>query len=76
MSNRKVWFRKSTRAEKIAWLLKNQKLWDGFSVADPRWQGIVEKMREDGLISASTYWKDVNIHNLVVDARTLRRNKK
>jgi hypothetical protein len=74
MGNR-VWFRKSTQTEKITWLLKHQSLWDGFSVADPRWQGIVEKMREDGLIAESTYWKDVQVWNLVVEARKLRRSR-
>jgi hypothetical protein len=72
----RVWFRKSTRAEKIEWLIKNSDLWYGFTIADPRWQGIVEKMREEGLVAHSTYWKDVQIWNLIVEARKVRRNKK
>jgi len=73
MIDRKVWFRKSTLAQKIEWMLKHQNLWEGFAINDSRWQGIVDKMKEAGLYAESTYWKDVQIWNLVVEARKVRR---
>lgn len=70
---KRVWFRKSTHVQKIQWMLKHQSEWDGFAINDSRWQGLVEKMKKDGLYAESTYWKDVQIWNLVVETRKLRR---
>jgi hypothetical protein len=68
---------KSTRIEKIEWLLAHQELWERFSAdrlpMDARWKSIVEKMREAGLVSWNTRWQDVNVRNLIIDARTIRR---
>lgn len=72
--SRKYWHTKSTRGDKIQWLLNNQSLWEGWEdLGDSRKRPIVEKMRSDGLVSESTYWKDVNLTRLIGEARTLRR---
>lgn len=69
----RIWHRKSTLAQKINWMLKHQSEWDGFAINDSRWQGLVEKMKKEGLYAESTYWKDVQIWNLVVETRKVRR---
>lgn len=73
---KRYWYTKSSRGDKIAWLLNHQKLWKGWVEApfvDERKRDIVEKMRKDGLISETTYWKDVNVTGLIHEARKLRR---
>lgn len=75
MSNR-IWYQKSSRQNKIDWLLKNQNLWEGWADCfDPRKRSIVEKMREEGLISDKTYWPDDSLTSLINEARKKRREK-
>lgn len=70
----------STRLEKVLWLLEHKDLWIGFlsgiSGGDPRYKDIIDKMKEDRLISKSTYWPDVKLHNLINEARKLIREGK
>jgi hypothetical protein len=62
-----------TRQGRIDWLLAHQDMWYGWLNHDPRTRRVVEAMRRDGVVSKTTYWKDVNIPNLVIDARTQKR---
>lgn len=69
----------SSRIDKIIWLLEHQDLWIGFPsgvAGDPRYKEIVDKMKEDELISNSTYWPDVKLHKLISEARKMRREGK
>lgn len=70
----------SSRLDKVTWLLENQDLWLGFPSgiigSDPRCKDIVDKMKENGLISKSTYWPDVKLHKLISEARKIRREGK
>jgi hypothetical protein len=64
-------------------LIAHPKLWRGFpnshkiddEQVQKRWKNIVTLMRSDGLISPSTHWRDVNLINLVADARKNRRSR-
>lgn len=68
---------KSSQRAKINWLLKNQKLWEGWprgsDGSDPRHKEIVVRMKDAGLISQSTYYCDVTIDSLIKEARKQRR---
>lgn len=67
---------KSTREDKLTWLLNHQPLWDGWMTdSDPRKRSLVEKMREEGLISKTTWWRDLNLTRLIGQARKVRREK-
>lgn len=67
---------KVTRTERVEWMLANQTLWDRYGgmlsqrVVDRR--QIVEKMKNDGVIATSTYWRDVDVEGLIAVARRLR----
>lgn len=70
--------RVSTTQEKIDWLLKNQNLWEGWRSGwefDPRKKSIVDRMKQEGLVSKRTVWMDVEIGNLITKARKQRRIK-
>ena len=74
--SRRYWFARSSRIDKVSWLLKNQKLWEGWQdIGDPRKRKIFEAMLKDGLVSEKTYWKDLNLIGLIREARRLRREK-
>ena len=63
------------KAAKIKWLLANQKQWEGYKeLGDPRHQSIIKAMKDAGIVAATTYWKDVNLHDLIIEARQWRRN--
>ena len=69
------WHTKSTRQDKLEWLLNHQHLWEGWEdYSDNRKRDVVEKMRSDGLVSEKTNWTDVNMTRLVREARKLRRD--
>lgn len=71
---RKYWYTRSSREDKLSWLLKNQSLWEGWEdIGDHRKRDVVEKMRKDGLLSEKTNWQDVNLTSLIGEARRLRR---
>lgn len=69
----------STRQAKVDWLLAHQDLWEGFprgeQHTDPRQKSIVDEMKKARLISKSTYYPDVNLYNLIVEAREQRRGR-
>jgi hypothetical protein len=70
---------KSSRSAKIEWLLKHQNLWEGWPNAklghDTRYKSIVDKMKEEGLVSRNTYYPDLGLNNLIWEARKVRREK-
>ena len=70
------------RQARIDWLLAHPEMWQGW-VADSeggdtrkRKREIVEAMRRDGVISETTYWVDVQLTNLIKDARRQKREEK
>lgn len=70
---------KSTREQKIEWLLKHQSMWEGLKLPEERnrLRNVAERMQEDKLYSCKTYILDVmhSVRNLIQVARTARRNK-
>jgi hypothetical protein len=69
----KYWHTKSSRRDKITWLLNHQHLWEGWQdIGDPRKRGIFDQMVKDGLVSKNTYWRDLNLTRLINDTRRLR----
>jgi hypothetical protein len=57
----------STVRERVDWLRARPQLhkeWQG-ERQDPRRRQIVEALRDAGLISKTTYWKDVNVDALL-----------
>ena len=67
--------RSSTPEERVEWLLNNRPLLKRTPVyvygveAELHHKPVVEEMKRAGLISHSTYWKDVSIRKLLVEAR-------
>lgn len=62
----------STHAAKLSWLTTHPDQWawtEGAVNKDPRWRELFEAMRVAGLYSHRTYWRDVSLGKLVVDAR-------
>src|SRR5690349_25099798 len=66
------------RPQRIEWLIANDDLWSDspqnlFSSANPTWRDhwrfLVQRMKDANLVSQKTYWRDVNIHVLIKDAR-------
>jgi hypothetical protein len=71
---KRIWHTKSTRQEKVLWLLKHQNMWEGWKdKGDPRQRDIFDAMVRDGLLSEKTYWKDPNFTSLIYEARRVRR---
>jgi len=78
--------RSNRRAKRVKWLLNNPHLWTGFpdskryvidnGYQQNRWRSIVILMKEMGLVSEKTYWRDVNLVNLVAEARILRSSQR
>ncbi len=76
----------STRGERIAWLLKHQKLWQGcpaeLTDQETRNQAaqieknLCSKMKAAKLLSPHTYWPDCHIFQLIQEARRIRRVRK
>lgn len=68
---------KSSQQAKIDWLLAHQNLWEGFPWGQygkhERQKVIVEAMKREGLVSKTTYYPDVALHNLIIEARRQRR---
>lgn len=70
-----------TRGDRLRWLLDHPQLWEGWpqSRGDYKpghWEcerAIKKAMREAGLYSPRTYVGDINLVNLIKDARALRR---
>jgi len=64
---------------RIYWLMANSDLWLGFPQSkrecadDPgatrKRRELVEEMRREGLIAASTNWADVNVFRMIKEAR-------
>jgi hypothetical protein len=76
MSSR-YWHTKSTRADKLTWLLNNQHLWEGWAdIGDPRQKDLVMAMKREGLVSSKTNWSDINLTSLITEARKIRREGK
>lgn len=67
------------RQAKIEWLLAHTEMWVCFPNADhhadTRHETIVRAMKSAKLYSPSTYWADVHLYNLIVDARKQRRER-
>lgn len=58
------------RLERVKWLIRHKGMWEGWlDRNDPRARGIVEAMRKDGVVAQTTYWPDVQLTNLIHDAR-------
>jgi len=66
----------SSVRERVEWLRARPQLhrdWQG--EADPRRRAVVEAMRDAGLISKTTYWKDVHVEALLrLSKATVRRD--
>lgn len=56
---------KSTRAQKVGWLLANKKLW---SKRPYDREAIAKRMRDDGLYSTATNLLDIKIDKLISEA--------
>jgi len=70
-----IWHTKSTRHDKLTWLLNHQDLWEGWEeLGDPRKREIFDLMVKEGLVSEKTYWRDLNLTRLINEARILRRD--
>lgn len=68
---------RTSRAQRVAWLLAHQDLWVGYShTIDnhvPK-RPIIEAMRADGLYAPSTVWLDIDLDAIINLARQQRRN--
>lgn len=67
---------RSTRRQKIDWLLNNQSVWEGFPGEDWKTKGpkeVFSAMQKSGLYSDRCHWTHADIHSLVSDARKERR---
>lgn len=58
----------SSRTAKVVWLHHNVELWDNYKANDARKRSIVGAMKDAGLVSINTFWKDVNLLGLVKSA--------
>lgn len=67
----------STVRERVDWLRARPELYRGWQgERDPRQRQIVEALRAAGLISKTTYWKDVHVDALVrLSNATIRSEK-
>ena len=73
-----------TRQDRINWLIARPRLWQGWPQVGWRASDefiqrrtyILAKMRLAGLISAKTLHCDVNLYNLITDARKQIRGRK
>lgn len=69
---------KSTREQKIEWLLKNQHMWEGLKLPEEknRLRNVAERMQEEGLYSKKTFILDIchSVNNIIHVARKERRN--
>jgi len=61
----------SSRSDKVAWLIRNQTVWTAYPRgADGIERQVIEKMRQDGLLSANTHNRNVlDLGGLIADAR-------
>lgn len=66
----------TTRYAKVAWLLANQREWDGFPGPKFMVRRLFTRMQQAGLYSANTNWTAANVFDLVSDARRQRRDRK
>ena len=67
------------RIERIKWLMRNRKLWNGFPDSKQylldqpervlQWKVIVGLMKSAGVLSRKTYWMDVGLVKLIAKAR-------
>lgn len=55
----------SSYDDKMQWLRDHRDLWEHYQPNDARKHTIVVAMRNAGLVSEHTYWKDVNVLGLV-----------
>lgn len=65
---------KTTRLDKVTWLLDNSHLWDGIPNGDDPAQlsQVAKLMRDEGFYSRTTHLCDIKVENLVVAARKAR----
>jgi hypothetical protein len=64
------------RVARVKWLIAHKCMWEGWlDRNDPRARMIVEAMRKDGVVAPTTYWPDVQLTNLIQDARRILRAK-
>lgn len=70
---------KSTKEEKIKWLINHSPLWEGLKLPDEyhRIITIAELMVQDGLYSKKSYYKDIrhSVINLITEARAEKRKR-
>lgn len=67
----------ATRKDRIDWLLGNQHEWEGYpKIKETRTKSLIEKMKIAKVLSNKTNWYDVNLPNLIRDARRVRRNRR
>lgn len=71
---------RSTKLTKVYWLLDRETMWEGWPRgahgADARHCEIVDAMKKDGLVSPKTNFADINLTNLIIEARWIRRRAK
>lgn len=68
----------SPRQTRINWLLQNQARWEGYPWSDglrdfDREKALIAEMKTAGVVSQKTNWRDVNLWNLIRQARKQRR---
>lgn len=70
--------RKSSRTERIAWMVRRPQLWQGWPEVEPerpderhgeRWRAVVESLKRLGFIARATHWRAVDVPELVARAR-------
>lgn len=70
---------KSTKEEKIEWLINHSPLWEGLKLPDEYNRVIIiaDLMVDEGLYSKKSYYKDIrfSVINLITDARKAKRER-
>lgn len=64
---------KSSRWQKVMWLLAHQPVWEGFPSYQHDSEDVFYAMQAAGLYSKHTVWTHADIHGLVSWARKFRR---
>lgn len=62
--------REQRRREYREWFIANPTIWEGWNPEVPETsKRIIRAMKRAGLLSETTYWKDVNIASIVAEVR-------
>jgi len=59
----------STVQQRVDWLLAYPNFWKDWCARDSRTRALVDLMRDAGLVSKTTYWKDIRMDSLILLAQ-------